>query len=145
MVLITKALEFIVACAPTDVSLLPDTDDIAAAAKTVAGAHVFVACHISAVILEMLAHRAVVEVQQQGLECTSFGRLWAAVRGAVYVPIGTESECACPAANLSCYLDTLPVWHRINETTVILAIKSAFKQADAGVSEDGVDEDGMAF
>jgi hypothetical protein len=119
-----------------DVSLLPDTDDIAVAAKAVAASHVFVACHISAVVLGMFSHGAVLEVQPHGLECTTFGSLWTAVSGAVYVPVRNDTVCDCGVDDFSCYLETAPVWHRINEATVIQAIVSAFKQTCGQIAED---------
>jgi hypothetical protein len=109
-----------------DAALLPETDDIALAAKKVAASHVFVACHPSAVILAMFAHGAVVEVSPDGLACTAFGAMWAPAGGADYFSVGS-GKCHCQPENLSCYLDAQMVWHAVDEDALRHAISEGFK------------------
>jgi hypothetical protein len=110
-----------------NVLILPETNDIIVLARIVASCHVFVACHVSAVMLGMFAKGAVVEVQPDGFECVAFGKLWTPVGGAVYIPLKTGGRCNCTNSNLSHYLEALKVWENVDEETLRHAILDGFQ------------------
>jgi hypothetical protein len=111
-----------------DVRALPE-GDLAEIADAVSEAHVFVACHMSGVVLAMFARAAVVEVQPLGMGCTAFGNLWAPIGNAVYIPLAREGACDCPFSNLSCYLEAEPVWGKIDDKELQRTIEFAFERS----------------
>jgi hypothetical protein len=110
-----------------EVDVLRESADLVDAARDVAEAHVFVACHISALVLAMFVRTALLEVQPAGLGCTAFGSMWTQVHGAVYVPLMMDAMCDCHYANLSCYLEREPVWGKIYDSDLRHAMELALK------------------
>jgi hypothetical protein len=111
-----------------DVAVLPDAD-LRRTAEIVSQAHVFIACHVSAVVLAMVARAAVVEVQPLGMGCTAFTNLWAPIGNAVYIPLARQGACDCSFAYLSCYLEAEPVWGKIDDKELQSTIEFAFERS----------------
>jgi hypothetical protein len=88
------------------VVLLPDTDDLSAIADCVAAAMFYIAGHVTTLTYAIFLSPGalLLEVQPNGLECTSFGREWARLAGVQYLPIMTGNCTKCAPNDLFCYL-----------------------------------------
>jgi hypothetical protein len=113
--------------------LLPKSDDLSEIARAVAEAHVYIALDASAAVFGMFARGAIVEIPPAGMECVTFGSPWAQVNGALYVPLSSNPECECESTNITCYLAAYPVWNKVHETDLKLAMEFALEQSRAKI------------
>lgn len=78
---------------------LPDVNTnektIAEIADIVSSSQIFIGTHLSSLIFGIFMSKGstMLEIQPTGCECTFFGRSFAEMSGARYVPLFTESEC----------------------------------------------------
>jgi hypothetical protein len=106
-----------------EITILPETNDLLEIAQEIAKSHVFIACHISSLVLAAFARCVVIEIQPVGLGCLVHGETWAHVSAAVHLRLAKDSNCHCGRKNLTYYLKEPYEWPKVNPRELRNVIK----------------------